>query len=129
MLRIIARRIVRGDQIAAASRGLFISATGGDRDGTWENEATDEERRIAQKVVDGVGAAAVAVRDSSGGCGTMYEIMVESDSFEGKSIVKRQMMITKVLSDDIPNWHGFTMETDVPGKTSVSDIISELQKQ
>lgn len=49
--------------------------------------------------------------DTSGGCGTMFHIDVESETFIEMSTVKQHKLITDILKDDIASWHGFTMKT------------------
>lgn len=57
------------------------------------------------------GAKTVTVKDSSGGCGTMYEIAVVAAEFGGKSTVAAHKMVTAALKDDIAAWHGFHLTT------------------
>jgi BolA-like protein 3 len=57
------------------------------------------------------GATSVLCRDSSGGCGTMYEITVAAAEFGGKSTVAAHKMVTAALKDDIAAWHGFHLTT------------------
>jgi len=71
---------------------------------------------------------AAAVRDTSGGCGQMYEIMVEASGFTNMSLIKRQMAVAKALKEDISQWHGFTMQAGSPGNTPLTEILAELRK-
>jgi len=78
---------------------------------------TDAEKRIAAKIEGTVaGCELIAVKDTSGGCGTMYEIRVLSDAFRGKSKVQQQMLVMRGLQEEVSQWHGFTMMTEVPDK-------------
>lgn len=56
----------------------------------------------------------VQVVDVSGGCGAMYEVLVESEEFKGLSIVKQHRMINEILKDQIKEMHGLRIHTVVP---------------
>jgi stress-induced morphogen len=76
---------------------------------------TEAEKAIAQKILAGLQQAeSISVQDTSGGCGTMYQIQVVSPDFAGKSIVKQHQTVTKLLQDDIKQWHGFHLTTKAP---------------
>lgn len=76
--------------------------------------ATPAETEIEQKILKDLPAKEAEVKDTSGGCGTMYNINVVSDAFKGLSIVKQHQLVAKVLKDDIPRWHGFVLNTSAP---------------
>lgn len=64
-------------------------------------------------------ATDMAVVDVSGGCGSMYEVYVESPDFKGMRIVKQHQTVTKALSQQISNMHGIRISTKVsPDQTS-----------
>ena len=65
----------------------------GTSDAAAEVTAELEEKIVAQL---GESTAAV-VRDTSGGCGTMYNIEVESPSFNGLSTVKQHKLVADIL--------------------------------
>ena len=54
------------------------------------------------------------MNDVSGGCGAMYEIIVESIEFKGISRVKQHQMITNILKEEIKDMHGLRIHTNVP---------------
>lgn len=56
----------------------------------------------------------IQVSDVSGGCGAMYEILVESSEFQGISRVKQHQMITDTLKEEIKDMHGLRIHTAVP---------------
>lgn len=60
------------------------------------------------------GAQAVTVRDSSGGCGTMYTLDVTAAEFTGTSTVTAHKLVTRALKEDITDWHGYTLTTRAP---------------
>jgi stress-induced morphogen len=70
------------------------------------------EKDIALKIEQGLkGTTSISVQDTSGGCGTMYNISVVSEAFAGKSIIKQHQLVTALLKEDIPKWHGFQLVT------------------
>lgn len=44
-------------------------------------------------------------------CVVVCSIEVVSEEFAGKSIVKQHQLVTKLLKDDIAQWHGFQLVT------------------
>lgn len=62
-------------------------------------------RALATPTLD---CAALAGRHvpPSGGCGTMYAIEVTAADFDGKTKIKQHQLVTKLLSDDVKQWHG-----------------------
>lgn len=55
------------------------------------------------------------VKDISGGCGSMYEIHVESrQDFEGKRIVMQHKLVTDALRSEVGKMHGLRVFTTVP---------------
>lgn len=59
-------------------------------------------------------AKSISVIDISGGCGAMYEIVVESSEFKGISRVKQHQLITDTLKNEIKDMHGLRIHTAVP---------------
>lgn len=53
------------------------------------------------------------MKDISGGCGAMYEIMVESSEFQGMSRVKQHQMVVDTLKQEIKDMHGVRIDTIV----------------
>ncbi|XP_055538058.1 bolA-like protein 3 [Wyeomyia smithii] len=56
----------------------------------------------------------VVVSDISGGCGSMYEIYVETEEFKGLSTVKQHRLITETLKKEIKDMHGLRIHTSIP---------------
>jgi len=56
----------------------------------------------------------IEVVDVSGGCGAMYEVLVESSEFKGLSVVKQHRMINETLKDQIKQMHGLRIHTIIP---------------
>ena len=59
-------------------------------------------------------ATDIAVVDISGGCGSMYEVFVESPDFKGMRLVKQHKMVTEALKGEIKDMHGLRISTVVP---------------
>lgn len=51
------------------------------------------------------------VRDVSGGCGSMFAILVESEQFKGIPMIKQHRLVNEVLKDEIAKWHGLQLRT------------------
>ncbi|KAK0424379.1 hypothetical protein QR680_008646 [Steinernema hermaphroditum] len=56
-------------------------------------------------------AATIVVDDISGGCGSMYQVAVESDEFKGKAKVQQHKMVTETLQKEIADMHGIVINT------------------
>lgn len=54
------------------------------------------------------------VRDVSGGCGSMFAILVESEKFKGIPMIKQHRLVNDVLKDEIAKWHGLQLRTKAP---------------
>ena len=76
--------------------------------------ATETESAIQEKLQSALTVRDVDVRDTSGGCGTMFQIKITAEEFNNKSIVQQHKVVTKVLQEDISQWHGFTLVTLAP---------------
>lgn len=51
------------------------------------------------------------VKDISGGCGSMYQIDIQSDAFKGLSTLKQHRKIQEILKEDIKAMHGITINS------------------
>ena len=56
-------------------------------------------------------ATDIAVVDISGGCGSMYEVYVESPDFKGIRLVKQHQMVSEALKGEIKEMHGIRIST------------------
>ncbi|KAJ9601317.1 hypothetical protein L9F63_000539 [Diploptera punctata] len=59
-------------------------------------------------------AKTIDVVDISGGCGAMFEIVIESQDFKGLSTVKQHRLINEALKEEIKDMHGLRIHTSVP---------------
>lgn len=51
------------------------------------------------------------VEDTSGGCGSMYRITVESPLFEGQRLLAQHRLVTEALKKEIGEMHGLNITT------------------
>ncbi|EGW29937.1 uncharacterized protein SPAPADRAFT_63561 [Spathaspora passalidarum NRRL Y-27907] len=51
------------------------------------------------------------VKDVSGGCGSMFAILIESQKFKGIPMIKQHRLVNETLKDEIKNWHGLQLKT------------------
>ena len=57
----------------------------------------------------------IDVKDVSGGCGSMYIVMVETVEFKGMRTIKQHQLVNETLRDEIKNnMHGLRVFTAVP---------------
>ncbi|EDV21197.1 uncharacterized protein TRIADDRAFT_60160 [Trichoplax adhaerens] len=80
----------------------------------WTTSKCHGEQHISSILKDTVNPSYLEVRDISGGCGSMYEILIQSDNFKGKSIIQQHRMVKEALAEEIKNMHGLTIRTSVP---------------
>ena len=53
----------------------------------------------------------LVVQDTSGGCGAMFNIEIESTAFSKKNIVAQHRMVNQALAAEIKEMHGLTLKT------------------
>ena len=70
-----------------------------------------EEAAITAKLVAAFPGATATVTDTSGGCGTMFQVAVAAPAFAGLSVPRQHLAVAAALADDIKGWHGWTCET------------------
>ncbi|KAF8368510.1 hypothetical protein PRIPAC_86339 [Pristionchus pacificus] len=58
-------------------------------------------------------AEKIVVHDTSNGCGSMYQVIVETSEFKGLSKVQQHKAVTAALKEEIKEMHGLTIETKV----------------
>ncbi|KAL8286392.1 hypothetical protein RQP46_004409 [Phenoliferia psychrophenolica] len=66
----------------------------------------------------------VQVFDVSGGCGSMFEVVIVSPSFEGKTTLKRHREVNALLKDEIAELHAFTQKTFTPKQFESISIVA-----
>ncbi|KAJ1927632.1 BolA-like protein, partial [Linderina pennispora] len=63
---------------------------------------------IKNKLMAELPATHVEVLDVSGGCGSMFQAIVVSEAFDGKSRLQRQRLVNEVLKEEMKSIHAFS---------------------
>ncbi|KAF2448185.1 bola-like protein [Karstenula rhodostoma CBS 690.94] len=91
---------------ALSSRRAYATAAPEPPD--YLNEA---ELHIFNKIKAELQPVKLEVQDISGGCGSMYALQIESERFNGLSVIKQHKMVNEVLKEEIKGWHGVQLRT------------------
>jgi BolA-like protein 3 len=75
--------------------------------------STSAEDRIRTLLTSALKPTKLVVEDTSGGCGAMYSIKVESEMFQGKTLVMQHKMVKGAIAEEIKDIHGLTVSTKV----------------
>ena len=86
-------------------RSCFATATGGETAGAESTIRSILEKELTPTKLE--------VQDTSGGCGAMFNIVVESPIFKGKTLVAQHKFVTQILKKEIKEMHGLTLTTKV----------------
>lgn len=78
---------------------------------TEEPPMDDYEKKIFDLLQDSFKPKNLQVKDVSGGCGSMFAILVESEKFKGITMIKQHRLVNEVLKDEISKWHGIQLRT------------------
>ncbi len=54
------------------------------------------------------------VKDTSGGCGQSYEVVVVSREFEGKPLLQKHRLVNSCLVEELKIIHAFSQKTYTP---------------
>ena len=71
----------------------------------------DYENKIYSMLDESFKPSNLLVQDISGGCGSMFAILVESEKFKGIPMIKQHRLVNSVLKDEISKWHGVQLRT------------------
>eukprot|EP01041_Mallomonas_annulata_P013447 gene13447-28507_t len=88
--------------LLSSSKRLFSSTPG---------PTSDLEKRISDILRNALNTTKLVVLDTSGGCGAMFNITVESPLFKGLSLIKQHKMVNKIIEAEIKEMHGLTLNT------------------
>lgn len=69
------------------------------------------EQKIYNMLNERFSPARLEVQDVSGGCGSMFAILVESKDFKGIPMIKQHRLVNELLKDEISQWHGLQLKT------------------
>lgn len=76
------------------------------------------EEYVGQILAERLQPTSVAVKDVSGGCGSMFAITVVSPRFSGLPMVRQHKLVNEALKDEIPKWHGLQLQTSASANSS-----------
>ena len=77
-----------------------------------------EQAIIEQLRVKFPNATDIAVVDTSGGCGAMFEVFIEAPNFKGLRLVKQHQLVNEALKTEIKEIHGLRISTAVSPDSS-----------
>lgn len=69
------------------------------------------EEKIYTMLDEELHPRSLVVRDVSGGCGSMFAISIESDKFNGMTMIKQHRLVNQILKTEISKWHGLQLKT------------------
>ena len=58
------------------------------------------------------------MKDTSGGCGQSFEVVVVSSQFQGKPLLQRHRVVNDCLADELKQIHAFSQKTYTPEQWS-----------
>lgn len=70
----------------------------------------DYEQKVYNILKNEFDPVNLQVKDVSGGCGSMFAIIVESSKFKGLPMIKHRL-VNEILKDEIKQWHGLQLRT------------------
>jgi len=73
------------------------------------SEKLTKEQLIKNVLTDKFAPILLNVQDVSGGCGSMFNVLIVSDGFKGQTPVKRHRAVHEVLKEDIKEMHGISL--------------------
>jgi BolA-like protein 3 len=66
---------------------------------------------VTAKLAAAFPGCTATVTDTSGGCGSMFQVSVVSEAFAGLSTPRQHQAVAAAIADEIKGWHGWTCET------------------
>eukprot|EP00943_MAST-04B_sp_MAST-4B-sp1_P006241 g6241.t1 len=81
----------------------------------FSSESVNNDETLESKMEnilrEELGANHVVIEDISGGCGSMYKMVVVSEEFEGINKVKQHRLVQRALANEIADMHGLILDT------------------
>eukprot|EP00954_Amorphochlora_amoebiformis_P029113 1392688-Amorphochlora_amoeboformis.AAC.3 len=71
----------------------------------------EERVQAIEKAIQDFGAKHIEVKDTSGGCGAFFNVLVVSSKFEGMNRLKREREMHKLLKNHIQDIHGIQLRS------------------
>ncbi|WBW74958.1 mitochondrial [4Fe-4S] cluster transfer protein Fra3 [Schizosaccharomyces osmophilus] len=87
--------------------------------------ASDGESRIRTLLNEKLCPSSLRVIDVSGGCGSMYQIVIKSKLFQGKNTLAQHRLVNSILKEEIKGMHGLNLLTEVDKESSKDSAMSE----
>ncbi|XP_065175812.1 uncharacterized protein LOC135805665 [Sycon ciliatum] len=69
---------------------------------------------IRSKLEAGLSPTHLDIKDTSGGCGSAFEVVVVSAQFAGLNTLKRHRLVNSLLSAELETVHAFSQSTYTP---------------
>ena len=89
----------------------LMTTDDGGRDGICQDLTLGEKQLINKLQESFPNATEIQVSDVSGGCGAMYQILIEAPDFNGKRTVMQHRMVNEALKEEIKEMHGLQLTT------------------
>eukprot|EP00054_Salpingoeca_dolichothecata_P033487 m.267528 g.267528 ORF g.267528 m.267528 type:complete len:88 (+) comp33509_c0_seq1:16-279(+) len=71
-------------------------------------------QQLETKLKSGLAATHVDIKDTSGGCGSSFEVIIVSAAFEGKPLLARHRLVNACLEEELKTIHAFSQKTFTP---------------
>ncbi|EPX70934.1 uncharacterized protein SOCG_01155 [Schizosaccharomyces octosporus yFS286] len=85
--------------------------------------STDGESRIRTLLNERLCPSSLRVIDVSGGCGSMYQIVIKSKLFKGKNTLAQHRLVNSILKEEIKGMHGLNLLTEVDEESDKDSAI------
>eukprot|EP00049_Salpingoeca_infusionum_P010593 m.183029 g.183029 ORF g.183029 m.183029 type:complete len:116 (+) comp14684_c0_seq2:210-557(+) len=76
------------------------------------------EQSMLDKLKAELNTQTVEVEDMSGGCGSAFRVLVESEAFRGMPSIKQHRLVKSILKDEIAQIHAIQVHTAVPEQST-----------
>lgn len=104
-------RILRPSPLAARLSSTSASPSAAPTPLEKPTDLDEHESALWDLLIAELTPTQLAVRDVSGGCGSMYAIDVTSPAFRGLGMLKQQRLVNSVLGERVKGWHGVQLRT------------------
>ncbi|ORX33732.1 bola protein [Kockovaella imperatae] len=74
------------------------------------------EKRMEEKLRKEFNPTRLGIQDTSGGCGSFFNIDIESEKFVGMTKVKQHKAVQNAIKEEIEGMHGVSLRTSPPGE-------------
>merc|ERR1711934_947978 len=75
---------------------------------------------LKEKITAALDPTHIEVTDTSGGCGSAFEVVIVSKAFEGKRLLQKHRLVNDALKDVMPDIHAFSQKTLTPQEWEAS---------